>query len=133
MLPNQNLGEWIRSKYGDQGGLAVKLKPMVAKNTVSSWKTGRNGIPPEYQKQIRTLGYTGPWPHDKAQESPAPAGGPYATASDFVALKASLEKETELLRKDVARLRRRLGEAFALIQDLGRRAGIELPPQEPVE
>lgn len=44
-----------------------------------------------------------------------------------------LEGRIDEQGKEIARLRRRLGEAFALIQDLGRRAGIELPPQEPVE
>lgn len=59
-----NLGEWISFEYGDQGALAEALKPKVAKNTVSSWKTGKNGIPGEYQKQIRKLGYDGPWPRE---------------------------------------------------------------------
>jgi hypothetical protein len=70
----KNLGDWISLEYGDQGALADALKPKVAKNTVSSWKTGKNGIPGEYQKQIRKMGYDGPWPQEVAKTPAAPAG-----------------------------------------------------------
>lgn len=67
----EDFGDWIRERFGDQGGLADKLKPKVAKNTVSSWKTGRNRIPPDYEKQIRAMGYDGPLPETGVEISRA--------------------------------------------------------------
>lgn len=59
-----NLGEWIRHEFREagQGGLAKKLKPKVSKNAISMWNTGKNRISPDYQEQIRALGYDGPFP-----------------------------------------------------------------------
>jgi hypothetical protein len=97
MTQSQTLGEWINSVYGDQGALADVLKPKVAKNTVSSWKTGRNGIPPEYQRQLRKLGFTGPWPRE---EEPATASG---GSEEVVKLKGRVEAlEGQLLAALVA-------------------------------
>lgn len=104
MSLSQNLGEWIKATYGDQGGLAEALVPPVAKNTVSSWKTGRNGIPPDYQKQIRKLGFKGLWPSQEAQESAAAPGGPYVTREELAELRGRLEGRIEVLERALERL-----------------------------
>lgn len=51
---------WLKEKWGSQAALAEKLS--VNQNTISSWKTGRSRIHPEYQKELRKLGYDGPFP-----------------------------------------------------------------------
>lgn len=93
MSDSKNLGEWIRSRFGSQDGLAEKLKVSVA--TVSAYKTGRINIPPKAQEAIRKLGYTGPWPNEEAQEAPAPAGGPYVTEKAFEDVPGRLKRLEE--------------------------------------
>ena len=93
-----DLGEWIKAEHGDQGGLAAALKPKVAKNTVSSWKTGRNGIPPEYQRQLRRMGYDGPWPQEAIQD-PTAGSGAFVTREEYGALAARLEAAEKTLKE----------------------------------
>jgi hypothetical protein len=111
MTQSQTLGDWIKSAFGDQGGLAEVLDPPVAKNTVSSWKTGRNGVPPEYQKQIRKLGFKGPWPREEAQEAAAAGPAPYVTREETAELKGRLEGRIEVLERALEKL----GEAVRLL------------------
>jgi hypothetical protein len=99
MTQSQTLGDWIKSAFGDQGGLAEVLDPPVAKNTVSSWKTGRNGVPPEYQKQIRKLGFKGPWPREEAQEAAAGGSPTYVTREEFAEWRGYWKAGTEELLK----------------------------------
>jgi hypothetical protein len=61
------------------------------------------------------------------------AGGPYVTEAALAREAGRLEGKIEEQGKVIARLRRRLNETLVLIQDLGHRAGIEVPPQEPLE
>lgn len=95
-----DLGAWIRHKFGKegQGGLAAKLKPKVSKNAVSMWNTGKNRISPEYQKQIRVLGYDGPFPESVGE----------ITRADLNALGDDLKKIVEGssadLKKDIQAL-----------------------------
>lgn len=84
-----NFGNWIRERFGDQGALADKLKPKVVKNTVSSWKTGRNRIPMEYEKQIRALGYDGPMPET----------GGEVTRDDVESLRQEIRNQAAWLRE----------------------------------
>lgn len=113
-----DLGEWIKQEYGDQGALASALRPKVAKNTVSSWKTGRNGIPPEYQKQLRKLGYDGPWPEQ----------GGEVTLADLESLRAEVRTQAAWVREELrkenaalaADLERALNELVALRDSLSR-------------
>lgn len=113
-----DLGEWIKVKWGDQGTLAARLKPSVAKNTVSSWKTGRNRIPPDYQKQLRGMGYDGPMPHEEAQEAPAPAGGPYATASEVAELRGALKAHIEQWERGQEKVLERILDVVRRIEQL---------------
>lgn len=92
MTPSQTLGEWIRDAFGDQGGLADALKPKVAKNTVSSWKTGRNGVPPDYEKQLRKLGFKGKLPQEMPKGTPAGLDGSFVTREEYEGLQKELWK-----------------------------------------
>jgi hypothetical protein len=98
------LGEWINSKFGDQGVVASKLKPPVAKNTVSSWVTGRNRVKPAYRKQLESLGFQGVWPEQEQQIAQAPAGE-FTPREDYwklvgrvETLERAVEKLGELVR-----------------------------------
>lgn len=106
----EDFGEWIRERFGDQGGLAAKLKPPVVKNTVSSWKTGRNRIPPDYQKQIKAMGYDGPFPDpggEITREDLESLRDEVRTQSAWV--REELRKENAALAADLREVLSRLG------------------------
>jgi hypothetical protein len=114
----ENLGEWIKSRYGDQGGLAAKLKPPVAKNTVSSWKTGRNGIPPEYKKQMRALGFSGPWPQEEAQGPATDVTPSGITREEFAEERGALRAEIRLLREALEKMGEGVRELAIQVREL---------------
>lgn len=65
-MPNfENFENWMKEKWGNQSALAQELG--VNQNTVSSWKTGRSRVHPDFQAKLRELGYDGPFP-DGRQE-----------------------------------------------------------------
>ena len=88
-----NLGRWIRDKYRSQAKFAEKLG--VDPTRLSRWMNLSDGISDEYQAKIRKLGYTGPWPNEEAQESPALAGGPYVTEKAFEDVPGRLKRLEE--------------------------------------
>jgi hypothetical protein len=94
--------------------------------TYAAQERGDNPLPEAIKTKLRgkKYDYQGAWPDEEAKE--APAG---VSEREIGKLEGRIDEQG----KEIARLRRRLGEAFRLIQDLGRLAGIELPPAEPVE
>ncbi len=68
MTQENNLGRWIREKFGSQAQLAQKMG--IHPTMISRWMAG-NGMSEDYQAKIRKLGYTGPWPREEVQEAPA--------------------------------------------------------------
>lgn len=66
MTQENNLGKWIREKFGSQTQMALKLG--VNPTMISRWMNGA-GISDDYKAKIRKLGYSGPWPHEEAQEA----------------------------------------------------------------
>ncbi len=107
MRPIKNsLGDWINLKFGDQDGLAEKLK--VTRGAVSAYKTGRNEIPMKLQEAIRKLGYAGPWPREEVKEGAAPAEGVYLTKEEFAEWRGYWRAGTEKLLEQLEDLARKV-------------------------
>jgi transcriptional regulator with XRE-family HTH domain len=99
-----NLGEWIIGKYKTQAAFAEKLN--VRQGQVSRWISGANEVSEGYRREIRNLGYKGPWP-----EKTAAKGENLVTREEFAEEKGALRAEVRLLRES-------LEKAFELIRDL---------------
>lgn len=134
-----------------QMGEALGIEPKNAQGTWRRWESdptkpaARRAFEKAkevYQQRMREpwktpievpVGHKGTYPiqgHSAGQAGATGSLGAYATASEVGLMIGKVEGRLE---EKISRLERRLKEAFVLIQDLGRRAGIELPPQEPVE
>lgn len=105
--------------------------------TYAAQEAGKNPLPLEVKERLeKKFKFKGAWPD---QERAAPVLGRLAAQEDGDRGGISdrelgrLEGLIEAQGAELRRLRRRLEEAFVLIQDLGRRAGIEASPGEPVE
>lgn len=119
MREYSNLGKWIREKFQTQAVFGEKIG--VRQGRVSKWVLGQEGISPEYQKAIRKLGYTGPWPAEEAQD--AAAGGPasYVTREEFAELRGALGARIDGLERALERM----GE---IVRDLVRESEQSRPP-----
>lgn len=113
-----SLGKWIREKWKTQIAFSEKLGVHQAR--VSKWLSGIDGISDEYQEKIRKMGYKGPWPQEEAKEVSAPAGGPYATASDLAELKGAVRAHVEQWERGQEKVLQRLEDALRRIEQLER-------------
>lgn len=116
-----NLGEWIREKHKSQRAFAEKLG--VDATRLSRWLNLSDGISEDYKAKIRKLGYTGPWPSEEAQESPAPAGGPYVTEKDFAHENGRLTGRIEVLERAFEKLGEAVRELALREEERRRRDG----------
>ena len=121
----ENIGDWVEKKYGGQRQAAKAMG--TTQGVVSQWINGRSVPGPKKQALMVKNDYDGPFPEPKKKMK----GG--VSREDFDRWTGRVDGLLEERKKEIGNLRRRLGEAFVLIQDLGHRAGIELPPVEPVE
>lgn len=80
---------WLKEKWGSQSALAEKLS--VNQNTISSWKTGRSRIHPDYQKELRKLGYDGPFPEP----------GGEVTLADLESIRQEIRVQAAWVREEI--------------------------------
>jgi len=102
----ENFESWMKEKWGNQSSLAQELG--VNQNTVSSWKTGRSRIHPDFQAKLRALGYDGPFPE----------GHQELTQDDLQALGRDLVRLMNHAHED---LKRDIQAVGAMLQELLRR------------
>lgn len=97
---------WLKERWGSQAALAEKLQ--VNQNTVSSWKTGRTRIHPDYQKELRKLGYDGPFPEP----------GTEISLADLESLRDEIRTQAAWVREE---LRKENTALAAILQEVLRR------------
>ena len=104
MRVSSELGKWIREKYDTQAAFGDKIG--VRQGRVSKWILGTEGISPEYQRAVRKLGYSGPWPVEEAQDTQAGGPAPYVTRDEFLKWTGRIERLEEGFEKlgEVVRL-----------------------------
>lgn len=88
------LGRWIKDKYGSQAGLADALG--VQQSRVSKWVSGAESISDPIQAKLRGMKYKGPWPREQAQ-APAVEATPREDYWKLVGRVEALERALERL------------------------------------
>lgn len=108
---------WVKGK-GGQKALAASIRKkfgeeiQISQTAISNW-ISRREVPPGKRAALKWAGWNGPyeWP-EEAKEGPAPAAGPYATASDLAELRGALRAHVEQWERGTEKLLERL-EALA--------------------
>lgn len=88
MTQENNLGKWVKDKYGSQAQFAQEIG--ADPTLVSRWMNG-HGISDAYKEKIRDLKYKGPWPEGKKE----------ITLADLESLREEIRTQSAWVREEL--------------------------------
>lgn len=89
----ENIGDWVKKKYGGQRQAAKALD--TSQGVVSQWINGRSVPLPEMQALMVKNGYNGPFPEPKKKT------GKGVSAEVFAEYRGEVKTEIRNLRQDL--------------------------------